>query len=156
MEIGEHPLAFASRLWEMFSCYSGLPNATKQNLMFKSALIAQSSSHMREAIALHVDVNTPYEQIISKMTQHFNAVAAFGKRKCSRLPNGFRQRPWRFERVNSEGVTLCYACRKIGHIARHCRDNERPHQSFVCHVCGRMGHKAKTVSLFTQKKDGIP
>ncbi len=28
MEIGEHPLAFASRLWEMFSCYSGLPNAT--------------------------------------------------------------------------------------------------------------------------------
>ncbi len=50
MEIGEHPLAFASRLWEMFSCYSGLPNATKQNLMFKSALIAQSSSHMREAI----------------------------------------------------------------------------------------------------------
>ncbi len=102
MEVGEHPLAFASRLWEMFSCYSGLPNATKQNLMFKSALIAQSSSYMREAIALHVDVNTPYEQIISKMTQHFNAriqmkaaesrhpVAAFGKRKCSRLSNGFQ------------------------------------------------------------------
>ncbi len=154
MEIGEHPLAFASRLWEMFSCYSGLPNATKQNLMFKSALIAQSSSHMREAIALHVDVNTPYEQIISKMTQHFNAVAAFGKRKCSRLPNGFRQRPWRFERVNSEGVTLCYACRKIGHIARHCRDNERPHQSFVCHVCGRMGHKARQCHFSHKRRMG--
>ncbi len=73
MEIGEHPLAFASRLWEMLSCYSGVPNASKQDLIFKSALIAQSSSHMREAIALHVDVNTPYEQIISKMTRHFNA-----------------------------------------------------------------------------------
>ncbi len=127
MEIGEHPLAFASRLWEMFSCYSGLPNATKQSLMFKSALIAQSSSHMREAIALHVDVNTPYEQIISKMTPHFNArsqlkaaesrhpVAAFGERKCSRLSNGFRQRPWRFERLNSEGVTLLCMWKKWSH-----------------------------------------
>ncbi len=77
-------------IMEMFSCNSGLPNATKQNFMFKSTLIAQSSSHMREAIALHVDVNTPHEQIISKTTQHFNArsqmkaaesrhpVAAFG------------------------------------------------------------------------------
>ncbi len=73
IEIGEYPLAFASRLWEMFSYYSGLPKATKQNLMFKSALITQSSSHMREAIALHVDVNTPNEQIISKRTPHFNA-----------------------------------------------------------------------------------
>ncbi len=144
MEIGEHPLAFASRLWEMFSCYSGLPNATKQKLMFKSALIAQSSSHMREAIALHVDVNTPYEQIISKMTQHFNArsqmkaaesrhpVAAFGKRKCSRLSNGFRQRPWRFERLDSEGVTLCYACGKIGHIVKTMRDLIKA--LFVMHV----------------------
>ncbi len=63
--------------------------------MFKSALIAQSISNMRDAIALHVDVNTPYEQIISKMTQNFNArsqmkaleyrhpAVAFGKRKCS-------------------------------------------------------------------------
>ncbi len=51
---------------------------------------------MRGAIAMHVDVNTPYEQIMSKLTQHFNArsqmkaaesrhpVAAFGKRKRSR------------------------------------------------------------------------
>ncbi len=54
-------------------CYSGLPNATKQNLTFMSALIARNSSHMRGAIALHVDINTPYEQIISKMTQHLNA-----------------------------------------------------------------------------------
>ncbi len=43
MDIGEHPLAFASKLWEMFNCNSGLPNATKQKLTFKSALIAQSS-----------------------------------------------------------------------------------------------------------------
>ncbi len=28
---------------------------------------------MRGAIAMHVDVNTPYEQIMSKLTQHFNA-----------------------------------------------------------------------------------
>ncbi len=111
MEIGEHPLAFASRLWEMFSCYSGFPNATKQNIMFESALITQSSSHMREAIALHVDVNTPYEQIISIMTQHFNArsqmkaaesrnpVIIFGNRKCSRLSNGFHQRWSLFARM---------------------------------------------------------
>ncbi len=43
MDIGEHPLAFASKLWEMFNCNSGLPNATKQKLTFKSVLIAQSS-----------------------------------------------------------------------------------------------------------------
>ncbi len=70
-------------------------------------------------------------------------VIAFGKRKCSRLSSGFHQRPWRFEIVNSEGVTLCYACGKDGHIARHCLEKGRKDQEFVCFACGRMGHKAR-------------
>ncbi len=109
---------------------------------------------MREAIALNVDVNTPYEQIISKMMQYFNArsqmkaaesrypVVAIGNRKCSRLSTGFHHRPWRFERVNS-GVTLCFACGRMGHKARQCHFSHKR----------RMGYRdlfKKIVCLETQ------
>ncbi len=107
---------------------------------------------MREAIALHVDVNTLNEQIISKRTPHFNArsqmkstesrhpVVAFSKRKCSRLSNGFHQRPWRFERVNSEGVMYVerrstqqgIVWRKVGKISK-----------LFVFAYGRMGYKAR-------------
>ncbi len=43
IEPEKHPLAFASR--EIFSCYSAVPNANKQNLMYKSALIAEKSTN---------------------------------------------------------------------------------------------------------------
>uniref|UniRef100_A0A9J8BR64 CCHC-type domain-containing protein n=1 Tax=Cyprinus carpio carpio TaxID=630221 RepID=A0A9J8BR64_CYPCA len=75
-------------------------------------------------------------------------IAAFSRRECSRLSNGFHQRPKRLERVNSEGITLCYAYGKAGHIARHCQDNERM-KSLVCHACGKDGHIARHFVCFS-------
>ena len=68
---GEHPAAYAARLWEVFSSYSGIANLTQQ--VFKSALIAQSDVYTRNAVALHIDSNTPYADIVAKMTQLYNS-----------------------------------------------------------------------------------
>ncbi len=75
----------------------------------------------------------------------------FGKH-CSRLSNGFYQRHWRFKRLNSEGVTLCYACEKDGHIERHCLKKGRKDQEVVCFTCGRMGKKARQCHFHTKEE----
>ncbi len=48
-----------------------------------------------------------------KAAESRHPVAAFGKRNVLDYLMVFRQRPWRFERLDSEGVTLCYACGKM-------------------------------------------
>ena len=70
---GEHPAAYAARLWEVFRSYSGIANLTPQDPVFKSALIAQSDVYTRNALALHTDSNTPYADIVMKMTQLYNS-----------------------------------------------------------------------------------
>jgi len=110
-----------------------------------------------------------YNDIFGKMTQFYNnnanansqmktvksrhPVAAFGGRECSTtLFNGFHYRPRRFGRIHSEGVIICYACGKDGHIARHCLEKRKEDQEVVCFACGLMGHRARKCHL-TQKKD---
>uniref|UniRef100_A0A0E9S1S2 Uncharacterized protein n=1 Tax=Anguilla anguilla TaxID=7936 RepID=A0A0E9S1S2_ANGAN len=65
----EHPAAYAARLWEAFSSYSGIAGLTQQDPAFKSALIAQSDSNTRRALALHIDSHAAYADIVAKMTQ---------------------------------------------------------------------------------------
>lgn len=155
MRKGEHPAAFSERLLEMFKTFSGNPDITKNDVSFKTALINKCDPLTRSAVTMLVTPLSEYTDIIGKMTQFYNnnansqmktvksrhPVAAVGGREC--WSNGFHHRPRIFARINSEGVVICYACGKAGHIARHCQDNERPLQSFVCHACGKDGHIAR-------------
>ena len=61
------------RLWEVFSSYSGIANLTQQDPVLKWALIAQSDVYTRNALALHIDSNTPYADIAMKMTRLYNS-----------------------------------------------------------------------------------
>ncbi len=130
--------------------------------MFKFAIIAQSSSHMQEAIALHVDVNTPCEQIISKMIQHFNArskmkaaesrhlVVAFGKRNVlDYLTVSIRDHGYFKEYIQKVLLSVIH----VVHIVRHCLEKGRKYPEVVCLACGRMGHKAQD-SVTLQTKEG--
>lgn len=64
----EHLAAYAALLWEAFSSHSGIAGLTQQDPAFRSALIAQSDSNTRRALALHIDSNATYAEIIVKKT----------------------------------------------------------------------------------------
>ena len=169
MHEGEHPAAYAARLWEVFSSYSGIANLTQQDPVFKSALIAQSDVYTRNALALHIDSNTPYADIVAKMTQLYNStistntskrkqpVAAIGC-ETSRNSNHRKSVLCKNDRYvrgnvkllkgerppayNSDGKLVCYACGESGHIARQCERGDSG-GAIVCYACGDRGHIAR-------------
>ena len=167
MDQGEHPAAYAARLWEAFSSYSGVVNLTQQDSMFKSALIAQSDVYTRNALALHIDSNTPYADIVAKMTQLYNStiaintskrkqpIAAIG-REPSRNFNNRKSVSWKNEgyvpddvreqkggrppAYNCDGKFVCYACGKEGHIAKEYKSfhSHEPNHSSLSQTLSNM------------------
>lgn len=168
MKKGEHPRVFSERLLEMFKTFSGNPDITHDDVSFKSALINKCDPLTHSAVTMLVTPLSDYNDIIGKMTQFYNnnansqrrmkdvrhPVAAFASREYSSSSSGFHHRARKFTSVNAEGVILCYACGKAGHIARNCQDRAKS-QSIVCHACGKNGHKARHCLEKRRKDQGV-
>ncbi len=80
-----------------------------------------------------------------KATESRHPVIAFGNRKCSRLSNGFHQKPWKFERVNSEGVTL-------GHKARQCHFSHKRRMGY-CDLFKKIDSLETQLALLKRNKE---
>ena len=72
MRQGEHPAAFADRLLEAFTTYSGYPDIMTEDISYKFALINKSDPQTRSAIEMFVTHLSGFDEIIAKMTQFYN------------------------------------------------------------------------------------
>ena len=142
MKKGEHPVAFADRLMDAFKTYSGFPDITTEDVVFKSALITKCDPQTRAAIDMFVTHVSEYSAIIYKMTQFYNnqtnakkphPVAAieskFSQQRNVWKNEGYRPRErentHRPPPYNPDEPIVCYSCNKEGHIARDCWANVR-------------------------------
>ena len=162
MRQGEHPAAFADRLLEAFTTYSGYPDIMTEDINYKFALINKSDPQTRSAIEMFVTHLSGFDEIIAKMTQFYNnqatskkshPIAAIGSRlsqqnRRQRGPESSSSSNWQhrgnsFRRSNPVGVIICYTCGEDGHIARHCPGSGGRYEYFVCYACGEEGHIAR-------------